>query len=694
MKNTSSELIQCLTSTMDLVSQTNDLKEISLIIESLLKKFSYSDHTTLFVFNPKEQVLHDKSTDTTCTMIDPVGILGEAFLTKSASLYNHLASEKNYIQHMDNPEGLKLRSQIVFPIVEDEELLGIVRTSRSTQYKQPYTKNDLELLDSLRAFLIKIIHKLRADKKVETPVSISELSETIEVVADTELSELPSTDSNLLHFSSIVHDIRTPANSLYGFLELMEEYTEDKRLKEFIEHAKESAKFINTLTDSILEQVKKEHQGHSTALTEVNSIKFFSQIANIFSADMSAKNIDYLIYIDPLLPKEIKIDTIKLKRVLINLIGNAYKFTPNGSRINFKVKYDANEQKIKCAISDRGIGIDPSRQKEIFRAFEQAEEDTEEHYGGTGLGLSISAKYVSDLGGRLKLKSVLDEGSKFHFSIPVEIMNASPSYEKFINLKKKITLLTDKKKCINSENIIAYLVELGMDKENIVITDTLPLDTTHLYCFQHKLSPKVLQIAKEKNMEILIIEESLFSLSRDKSLSSYNIISENTYYGDLVHSTAFWEKKKKILIADDNKINIALLKSILEAEFVEISTEIDGLQTLNLLKEAHESGAPFDAIFIDKHMPSLSGSDVMQNYRSFENSKDVTIPLFAVSITGDPHMDKQERMLYDLIITKPFKTSNIRAAIEQVISQHKSILEPESILGHTIQRSHYETVSR
>jgi len=352
--------------------------------------------------------------------------------------------------------------------------------------------------------------------------------------------------------------------------------------------------------------------------------------------------------------------------VLVNLLGNAYKFTPKGSRIYFKVKFDAKEQKIKCLVADRGIGIDPARQKDIFKAFEQAEEDTSKHYGGTGLGLSISAKYVNELEGKLKLKSVPGEGSKFYFSFPVKVTNTKPSYEKFKNLKKKITLLTNSKKAANLENIIAYLTELGMSKENIEITDTLPLDTTHLYCFQHKLSPEILRITKERNMKILIIEESLFSLSKNKSLSQYNIISENTYYGDLVHSTTFSEKKKKILIADDNKINITLLKSILETEFVELFTTLDGLETLNLLKEAYDNNSPFDAIFIDKHMPSISGSDVIHNYRGYESSRKTTDPLFAISITGDPNMDKEEKKLYNLIVQKPFNTEAVRAAIAQI----------------------------
>ena len=669
MENASSVLIQSLTTSMDLISQADDPKEIANIIEKLLQDFSHSDHATLFLFDQNQQILIDKSDDDTYDMIDPRGILGEAFLTKTAAIYNHLASEKNYVQPMDNPKKRKLKSQIIFPIIEDDELLGIVRASRSIQYKQPYQKMDIELLGSLQIFLTKMIHVLRAEKQDIEPIDIPKIHSTI--TEATQAEKAPSSDALRLELSNIVHDIRTPANSLHGFLELMEEYAEDKRLKEFIEHAKESAKFINTLTDSILEQAKERYQGSTISLTKVNSVKFFAQIANIFSADMSAKHIDYLIYIDPFLPKEIELDTMKLKRVLINLLGNAYKFTPNESRIDFKVKYDAKEQKIRFSVSDQGIGIDPSRQKNIFEAFKQAEEDTSKQYGGTGLGLSISAKYVNEMNGKLKLKSALEEGSKFYFSIPASVTNPDSSYEKFINTQKRITLLTDHKKDADSKNILAYLLALGMNEEDIIITGRLPLDTTHLYCFQHKLSPEILREAEQRQMEILIVEESLFSLSKNKNLSSYNIISENTYYGDLVHSTAFSKNKKKVLIVDDNKINITLLKSILETEFVEISTATDGLEALNLLKEALKNNNPYHAIFIDKHMPSISGPDVLQNYRSLESDRDTKVPLFAVSITGDPHVGEEERKLYNLMIKKPFKAANMREAIKKAILHHE-----------------------
>jgi len=660
MENKSSQLIQLLTSSMNMVSQTNDTKEIIQIIEKLLMDFTDSDNATLFIFDSDRQALYRKDSDLELSMIEPVGIIGEAFLTKNASFYNHLASDKKYVPYIDNPDSLKLRSQIVFPVIENKELLGIIRTSRSLRHNKPYTKKEIELLDSLHTFIVKIIGILISDMNINTDIDISKINENIEAVEKPK--DQVDTDAVMLFLSNTVHDIRTPANSLYGFLELIEERLEDKRLKEFVENAKESAKFINTLTDSILEQTKESHEIQTSLPSVINSVKFFSQIANTFSANMSSKEIDYLIYIDPTVPKEIKIDKLKLKRIIINLIGNAYKFTPKGKCIDFKVKYDKDQEKLKISVTDQGIGIDPSRQKDIFNAFEQAEADTSLFFGGTGLGLSISAKYVNDLYGKLKLKSALEEGSKFYFSIPIEVTNSQPSFEKFRNINKEVVILSDCKRCINPENISNYLVELGMPEERITISDTLPDKTTHLFCFQHKFTQELLSTVKNRNIKLLIIEESLFSFSKDSTLSKYSIISENSYYGDLVHNTVFSANKKRILIADDNKINLMLLKSMLETEYVDTVTISDGLEALHYLKKSHENGEAFDAIFMDKNMPSLSGSEVIQRFREYEKIKGGS-PIFAISITGDPNLNAEEKALYDLFVKKPFNTESVREAV-------------------------------
>lgn len=210
-----------------------------------------------------------------------------------------------------------------------------------------------------------------------------------------------------------------------------------------------------------------------------------------------------------------------------------------------------------------------------------------------------------------------------------------------------------------------------MPSEKINISNKLDNDTTHLFCKQHKITPKILKQAKEKNMKVLLIEEKLFSMSKDNALRKFNIISENTYYGDLVHSTVFSGRKIKILIADDNKINIMLLKSMLEAEFVDITSVLDGRETLETLKMVHEKNKPFDIVFLDEHMPTLSGTEVMKGFRDFEKVQKLQA-IFAISITGDPELNEREKGLYDLFVRKPFNKEKVISAIKVYIKSDKN----------------------
>lgn len=662
------EQINLLTHTMDQISKATDNEKINSIIEKLFMDFTGSDFASLLIFNKHERLLYGgrKRRTIKISMIAPEGLLGKCFLTKEAAVYNHTVSEKNYISKIDNPNNDKLRSLLLVPVLEDDTLIGIICTSKTVYNKKKYTNYDLNLLKSLSPFLIKIIHILTSSHNSKYPLNVN----ATEVVADLkkigeQTSDESSTDKTLLFLSNTIHDIRTPANSLYGFLELIEEQTEDKRMKGFIENAKESAEFINTLIDTILDNVKYKNKAHTSKSTIINTVKFFAQNANIFTANMFNKEIRYLVHIDPLIPKQIKIDTVKLKRVIINLIGNAYKFTPKGKQINFSVKFDHKHQTLKISVKDKGIGIEEHRQKEIFEAFKQIEVDMDDQIEGTGLGLAICANYVNKLGGKLKLKSALDKGSKFHFFIPVEVIDSTPAYEKFYDLKKEITILTDQPEHADVENISQYITELGMPSVRITVSDTIDYGTTHLFCFQHKLTPDVLSFSRQQQIQLTVVEEALFSLNKNPHFSQLDIMSQNTYYGDIVHNNIFSGEKIKILIADDNKINIMLLKAMMETEYCNISIAMNGEEALGILKDACYKDDPFDIVFLDRNMPVMSGSEVMRDFREFEQEIK-TKPLFSISITGDPGMDAEEKGLYNLFVNKPFKKQDVIKAMHSL----------------------------
>jgi len=636
-KNSEVTLIDILTKAMDKVSQTDSNQEINNIIEKLLIDFTDAEFATLLVFDKEKQVLYreDDSEVLILPINHPESLLNECFLTKKPAIYNHVTSEKYYNIDIDNPKRrVRLKSQIIIPILDNDNLVGIVRTSKSIRFPKNYNHNDLSKIKSINSFLIKMINILSGKKIKNKEIDKSRISKELNEIKAQKENNLNEISETMMFLSNTVHDIRTPANTLYGFLDLIEEQIEDKRLKEFISNAKDSAKFINKLTDSILEKVKKEHEVSSSESTVILSSKFFVDIANVFSANMFKKYINYIIYIDPLIPSEIKIEELKLKRVIINLIGNAYKFTPRDKHIEFKVMFNTLNQRLEISVADTGIGIEKSRQKAIFKAFEQAQADTSAHFGGTG---------------------------KFYFDMPLTVVDNTPSYEKFEDIEKRVTILTDYIDSFDAKNIKKYILNLGMPSDRIIISSSIEYNTTHLFCFEHKITEDILDKFSNNNLNLVVIEEKLFSLSNDLRLSNFDIISTNTYYGDKIHHSLFSRNATKVLIADDNKINIMLLQSILEKEYCDISYVLDGQKALDKLKSSLIDNKPYDILFLDKHMPHVSGTDVLKEYKKLEQ-KSSKKRIFTISITGDPLIDEEEKNLYDLLISKPFNKSEIREA--------------------------------
>lgn len=663
----------------EIVIDSEQSKDINLFnekIQYLLKNLIQSDLVSLFVFDHKTQNLnlklfYDRKNDTLesinnndrcLSMVNPQGCIGKVFLTKTSSIHNYISSDKEYLQSYDNELNHKLKSQLIYPIMDNNELLGIFRLSTTINgVLKKYTSKELALVNSALPYLVSIIKNIISEKNSNSELQTSNLKD-INSILETKKEINIDDDSMLLFLSNTVHDIRTPANSLYGFLDLLEDQIEDKRLKEFVINAKESASFINTLTNSILETAKNRYQSTLRNEVAVCPIKFLSGIANTFSAKMLEKKIHYFIFIDPKIPKEIKIDTLKLKRILINLIGNAYKFTPIKNQINLQILWDESTSRIKFFVKDTGIGIEEKDQKKLFKAFSQARDDINYTYGGSGLGLAISAGYVAEMGGELKLKSRIDEGSEFYFDIPVEIIDASPSYEKFYNLEKKILILTDYTQAKYPKFIQSYLMVLGMPKEKIVISDKLEDGTTHVICFEEKITSDILEAGASKQFKLVLIEQKLFSLLNKQEVKNINMTSKNIYNADAIYSTVFSGKKLKVLIVDDNKINVTLLESMLAGEYLDISTFLDADEALKSLKESAKEGRRFDIIYLDKHMKGMSGTELLHKYRKFEG-KHALKPIFAVSISGDPEVEAEEKILYNAFVHKPFSKHDVQEVI-------------------------------
>jgi PAS domain S-box-containing protein len=229
--------------------------------------------------------------------------------------------------------------------------------------------------------------------------------------------------------ANMSHEIRTPLNAVLGYAELLGFINEDKIQKDYIESIKSSGRSLLTLINEILDLAKIEAGKLDLQFEYVKSHSYFSDFESIFSLRVSGKGLKFILEISSEIPAEIYVDDVRLRQIIINLIGNAIKFTEKGS-IKLKV-YTDNPQitsyskektgefiDLIIEVSDTGIGISKEMQEEVFNPFVQGKSRSVKKYGGTGLGLAITKRLVQLMNGTITLDSQLNNGSSFKVKIP------------------------------------------------------------------------------------------------------------------------------------------------------------------------------------------------------------------------------------------------------------------------------------
>jgi PAS domain S-box-containing protein len=224
--------------------------------------------------------------------------------------------------------------------------------------------------------------------------------------------------SEILASSS--HDLRTPMNAIIGFAELLQETPLNDEQTEYIRTIHTSATGLLSLINDILDFTRMEVGKLKIRIVSCRLPAFIQEIRSMMEPGMLRKKLTFTVEIDPSLPEILYTDPLRLRQCLINLLGNAMKFTESGS-VTLKVlpHQQGGAPGIRFVVEDTGIGISPDKQRHIFRSWSQAEDATERRYGGTGLGLTITQKLVELLGGCITVTSRPNQGSVFSIVLPL-----------------------------------------------------------------------------------------------------------------------------------------------------------------------------------------------------------------------------------------------------------------------------------
>ena len=495
------------------------------------------------------------------------------------------------------------------------------------------------------------------------------------------------------------HEIRTPLNGVIGFTDLLMKTSLSDTQEKYMEMVNSSAHSLLDLINDILDFSKIEAGKLELNEEKTDLIELCSQTVDIIKHDAHTKGLELLLNILPDVKRFIYADPIRLRQILINLLGNAVKFTERGEielKVeNIPVKNTAEEMIFTFSIRDTGIGIAPHNLKKIFNAFDQEDASTTRKYGGTGLGITISNRLLELMDSKLKVDSNLNEGSTFSFKVRFKTEEGeSYKNESSDNVKRvlivddnenNITILKDmlafgKIDSVSASNGIDALEILEKDKEfDFAIIDFNMPYLTGIELIDH-IRNKV-GLSKE-DLPIMLLHSSIISndiIQACKDLEvKFNItkpirIDQLFDLISIVKKPAINNKVEvfidtpsdkfdtdfNILVAEDNPVNQILAKTIIQKVLPNATIVLagDGERAVELFRSSS-----FDFIFMDIQMPIMSGFDAAKKIRELEKGKNIPIvALTARVLTGEKERCIEAGM--DDYITKPIIFETLKSTI-------------------------------
>lgn len=267
--------------------------------------------------------------------------------------------------------------------------------------------------------------------------------------------------------ANMSHEIRTPLNAVLGMLHLVQGTHLSQRQLDYIQKAYGASQSLLGLLNDILDYSKIEAGKLQLDLHPLELELLMCDLAVVLSGNNEQKNVEVMFDLDPALPEVLIGDSQRLQQILINLAGNALKFTAKGNVIVSVRQLERSKErvKIRIAVSDTGIGISDEQLTRLFEGFSQAEASTSRRYGGTGLGLVISTRLITLMGGELQVETRVGKGSRFWFDLEFGIADQAPLSAACAVVEKKLHILVVDDNAVARELLVQMSAELGWTAE-------------------------------------------------------------------------------------------------------------------------------------------------------------------------------------------------------------------------------------
>lgn len=432
--------------------------------------------------------------------------------------------------------------------------------------------------------------------------------------------------------ANMSHEIRTPMNAILGFSELLFKTQLDSKQSKYTELIRNSTATLIQLINDILDFSKLESGQSEADCINVNPFMEFEDTFMLLAEKAKEKNISYTIDIDSKFSECIKIDSFHIKQILMNLIGNAIKFTQeHGSvHVNISKEFIDNQNIVRFVVQDNGIGIPKDRQQKIFEPFSQADSSTTRKFGGTGLGLSISNSLVKLMGSTLQLDSEEGKGSKFYFDIDYVDCEASSTLKEHLNNFKVYIYNMDEDSFALSRQLSAYKIDHNIINEfdnNIDISDSIIISKDEKSVKKFKNAIILLLCKANKCSNSMCHHVEFFD---DFPSILYNELMRLKLIDTDIKRSNSREINLKILVAEDYEINRILIAELLEQFNIKYDFALNGQEAVDMAINNN-----YDLILMDINMPIMNGMDATKILIEDFKIKIPIVALTANALEGD-----------------------------------------------------------